>query len=144
MNRRRFLATSLAIAASSLPRYVPAQCNDRSARGAIVIGVDRPRNLPPLSAAASSAKKVDEWLNCEGFEVKLLVDSEKPVLAPDVYAAVDDFVGRGTLQQLLIYFSGHGFLLGRAEYWLLSRAPDNPNEAINLDGSVELARDCGI
>jgi hypothetical protein len=76
--------------------------------------------------------------------VKLLADTEKPILAPDVYAAVDDFVGRGTLQQLLIYFSGHGFLLGRAEYWLLSQAPDNPNEAINLDGSVELARDCGI
>ena len=145
MKRRSFLATSVAVAVCSLSRSVVAQSNTRPPRGAVVIGVDRPHNLPPLSAAASGAKKVADWLkNSEGFEVKLLADFEKPVLASEIYAAVDDFVMRGTLEQLIVYFSGHGFLLGRAEYWLLSQAPDNPNEAINLDGSVELARDCGI
>ena len=146
IKRRSFVATSIALVLCVL-------CPDPSwrnrtfgpPRGAVVIGVDRPHNLPPLSAAASGAKKVADWLkNSEGFEVKLLADFEKPVLASEIYAAVDDFVMRGTLEQLIVYFSGHGFLLGRAESWLLSQAPDNPNEAINLDGSVELARDCGI
>src|SRR5262249_36100436 len=47
-------------------------------------------------------------------------------------------------QRLVVYFSGHGFLVGTSEFWLLSRAPSNPNEAINVAGSVEAARDCGI
>src|SRR5262249_45962568 len=46
--------------------------------------------------------------------------------------------------QLLIYFSGHGFLNGYTEYWLLSGAPSDVNEAISLGESVELARESGI
>ena len=41
--------------------------------------------------------------------------------------------------------TGHGILLAPGtEYWLLSGAPQNPNEAVNLLRSVEDARNAGI
>jgi hypothetical protein len=63
----------------------------------------------------------------------------------DVFQALKPFVDAGTYEQLIVYFSGHGILSAPgAEFWLLSDAPENPNEAINLARSVEDARDCGV
>jgi hypothetical protein len=50
----------------------------------------------------------------------------------------------GTCEQLVIYFSGHGYLKDGSEHWLLSDAPSNPNEAIGLEENIQLARDCGV
>jgi hypothetical protein len=50
----------------------------------------------------------------------------------------------GTIDQLFIYFAGHGVNLRFSEYWLLSEAPEDPNEAVNLRSSIELARYSGI
>jgi hypothetical protein len=44
----------------------------------------------------------------------------------------------------VIYFSGHGYLNDGSEHWLLSEAPTNPNEAVNVEENIQLARDCGI
>lgn len=49
-----------------------------------------------------------------------------------------------TVQQLIVYFSGHGVNMSRGELWLLTGAPDDPNAAVNIARSVELARTCGI
>jgi Caspase domain len=67
------------------------------------------------------------------------------VLASDVFDAISEFVRRGTLDQLVVYFSGHGFLSSPStEFWLLSNAPDNPNEAVSLIESAIRAKTCGI
>jgi hypothetical protein len=113
-------------------------------RAALVIGVNKTGDLPFLSAAASGAVKVGDWLRKEGFQVQSFVDGRKPVVAGEVFTAVSDLVERGTLQQLVIYFSGHGFLNNGSEHWMLSGAPANPNEAISVAESVLLARECGI
>ena len=45
----------------------------------------------------------------------------------------------------MVFFSGHGLLKAPgAEIWLLSGAPGNPNEAVNVAGSMAGARYCGI
>jgi len=44
---------------------------------------------------------------------------------------------------LIVYFCGHGFNK-EGEFWLLSDAPGDPNAAVNVEGSIRLARDCGI
>ncbi len=62
----------------------------------------------------------------------------------DVFKAVQNFVNNGNYDQLVIYFSGHGYLRDGSEIWLLSDAPANPNEAISLAENIQLARDCGI
>jgi len=113
-------------------------------KAAIVIGVNKTGNLPVLSAAVSGARSVAGWLTKEGFHVQLLVDDGKPVVVKDIFDAVEKLVDKGTLEQLVVFFSGHGFLNNSSEHWMLSGAPNNANEAVSLAESVLLARECGI
>ncbi|MBI4220125.1 MAG: caspase family protein [Chloroflexi bacterium] len=114
-------------------------------RAAVVIGVNRTGKLPALRAAVSGAKKFGHWLKQEGFDVNLLVDDKKPVTLARISGQISELVRRGTLRQLVIFFSGHGFLnVGRDETWLLSNAPLDANEAINVAENVVLARESGI
>jgi hypothetical protein len=144
MKRRAFLTTSLSAAAASLVlRPLRAQPSAGN-RAAVVIGVDKPGGLPKLKAAASGAKAVSSWLSSQGFEAKLLADITQPVKASDVFDTIAALVRRGTLDQLVVYFAGHGFIKDYSEYWLLSGAPDNPNEAISVNESIFLARQTAI
>lgn len=113
-------------------------------RTAIVIGVDKAGDLPKLRAAKSGARQVAQWLKAQGFSVKLFVDEGKPVRVADLFEAIAAVVSQGNQNQLVIYFAGHGFINNYSEFWLLSQAPDNPNEAVSLVESVALARQSGI
>jgi hypothetical protein len=66
------------------------------------------------------------------------------VLAHHIFSAVTEALEPGTCEQLVIYFSGHGYLNDGSEHWLLSDAPANPNEAISVEENIQLARDCGV
>lgn len=142
MNRRDFLLISAALTASTYAKFVNGTPSKNAA--AVVIGVDKPNNLPPLKGAISGAQSVASWLSANGFEVKLFVDKSGPVTISDIYKAVEELVKRGTLDQMVVYFAGHGFIGSYAEFWMLSGAPENPNEAISLRESIELARISGI
>jgi Caspase domain len=113
-------------------------------RAAVLIGVDRTGGLEPLLAAASGATDMSGWLEAEGFACTLLADQRGPVKLSAVKDAVRLLVERGTLEQIVVYFAGHGYLNGTAETWLLSGAPIDPDEAIDLTESSELARSCGV
>jgi hypothetical protein len=118
-------------------------------KAAVVIGVDKTGDLPLLNDAASGADRVTNWLKREGYETVLLTDKasgteeRKPVVANDIFTTIDKFIRASTVEQLVIYFSGHGFIKDGTEHWLLSQAPGNPNEAVNLEENILLARDCG-
>jgi hypothetical protein len=143
MKRREFVSASLTVAGAIAVRKSIAE-PPATTRAAVAIGVDKVGDLPKLKAASSGAASVARWLSGEGFEVKLLNDADKPVKSSDVFDAISDLVNRGTLEQLVVYFAGHGFLNSYSEYWLLSGAPDNPNEAISVSESVFLAKQSGI
>jgi hypothetical protein len=143
MRRRDFVFSGLAVAGTLKSRRLVAQPSS-AARAAVVVGVNKTGSLPILNAAASGAVTLATWLRSEGFEVKLLVDTSGPVKASDVFDAISELVGRGTLDQLVLYFSGHGFLNGFSETWMLSNAPQNPNEAISVEECVILARESAI
>jgi hypothetical protein len=115
-------------------------------RAAICIGVNRADGMTPLEAAVKGARDVAAWATTQGCDVTLLVDdNEQEVYSVQIFKAIQAVVEAGTYEQLLIYFSGHGILLAPGtEYWLLSGAPQNPNEAVNLLRSVEDARNAGI
>jgi hypothetical protein len=66
------------------------------------------------------------------------------VIARDIKQAIKAIIEPGNIEQLLIYFAGHGVNLGYSEYWLLSEAPDDTQEAVNVRGSEILARYAGI
>lgn len=116
----------------------------------VAIGVDKiGGGLPMLRAAAKGAKDVAEWAKTQGFEKnKILLftdENDSPVKLSDITSAVFKLVNEGTYEQLIIYFSGHGLLKApNYEIWLLSDGSTNPNEAINVSGSIDLARNSGI
>src|SRR5688500_7258698 len=106
MRRRDFLRLSASLAGSLAAGRVLGQPGGALARAAVVIGVDKAGNLPVLSAAASGAQSFAYWLEGEGFETRLFVDDGQPVRVGDIFDAVAEFVNRGTLDQLVVYFSG--------------------------------------
>ena len=116
---------------------------------AIVVGVNKTGDLPVLKDAAAGAGRVAEWLANEGYQTQALLDEKTPgvrtpVRAHDIFTAVAAALEPGTCEQLVIYFSGHGYLNDGSEHWLLSDAPSNPNEAVSVDENIQLARDCGV
>lgn len=115
-------------------------------RAALVIGVDRVGDLPPLRAAAAGAERVAAWLRGEGYEVRCLTDRDGgEVRREQVSDALFELVAvPPRYGMLVVYFSGHGAWQARSDIWLLSRAPARPDEAINLAAAMDLARSSGI
>jgi hypothetical protein len=112
----------------------------------VSIGVNRAGTLTPLKAAVKGARDFAAWAGEQGCTTKVLADdANSKVTVSGIFDAVQEFVDAGTYDQVIVYFSGHGILTAPgAEFWLLSGAPTNPNEAVNLSRSVEEARNAGI
>lgn len=116
-----------------------------SDRAAVVIGVDNVPGLEALESAARSAVSVAAWFKAEGYDVDLITDAEGPAHAEDVRKALARVVVKPARYQLLVvYFSGHGYWHARSDRWLFSGAPANGADAINLDGAMTYARNCGV
>ena len=115
-------------------------------RAAICIGVDRAGSMTPLQAAVQGARDFEAWARTQKCDTILLKDDAAGrVTVSEVFDEVEKIVNAGTYSQLIVYFSGHGILTAPgAEYWLLSRAPQNPNEAVNVSRSIVDARNSGI
>lgn len=116
-------------------------------RALVAIGIDKTASpiFQPLKAAAAGAKEVKKWGDAQGFDSTLLTDETGAVSVADVFNAIHRYVDAAVYEQIVVYFSGHGVLLSPyVETWLLSGAVANPNEAINLVGSIQAARTCGI
>jgi hypothetical protein len=114
-------------------------------RGAVIIGVDKYNDatLPDLQAAVRGAKEVAVWAESNGFEVKCLTDETNPIAFERLQETIENFTSRTgdqRLDQLFVYFSGHGVNRGFDETWLLSKATRNQNEAVNLASTVDMAR----
>lgn len=115
-------------------------------RAAIIIGVDRAGELPVLKDAAAGAKRFKQWAHDQEFAaIKLLTDENGGAVdITQIKRAIREIVDTGTIEQLIVYFAGHGVNIHYGEYWLLSDAPRDSNAAVNVKGSEELARYAGI
>ena len=114
-------------------------------KAAVVIGVNKTGGLTPLGSAADEAERVARWLAGEGFDVKKLTDAKHPVTSAAVVKAFDAIVTVPPRYHLLVvYFSGHGYWQSRSDIWLLSGAPKQTAEAINLRTAIDLAKYSGI
>jgi hypothetical protein len=142
MKRREFITLNARFAAV-LASSVGLSGQPVKSRAAVVIGVDKAGNLPKLRAAASGAQSIANWLNGEHFDTKLFIDTSGPVQVNDIYRAIASKVNEG-VDQLVVYFAGHGFISNYSEFWMLSDAPENPNEAVSLTETKELAKSCRI
>lgn len=116
-------------------------------RAVVLIGVSKIRGLPELSAVGEGIRQMKRWAESQGiggdYLIVLCDEISGEVRAHQVSDAIAELVGRGTVGQLIVYFAGHG-IHNRGERWLLSRAPISTGEAVNVEGSIQLARYCGI
>jgi len=117
-------------------------------RAGVFIGVDRTGNLHPLRDAAAGAKRMHDWAVAQGMkpltQAKLITDADGKVTLDRIYDAIKEIIDGPGADQLILYFAGHGVNINRSEHWLLTDAPVKPGAAVNVSGSVELARYCGI
>lgn len=117
-------------------------------RAGVFIGVDRTGGLQRLHDGAAGAVKMREWALRQGMrpeDAVLITDQDGAAVTPDdIYGAISGIVNGPGVDQLLIYFAGHGINLNRGEQWLLSDAPVRSSAAVDVRSSVELARYCGI
>ena len=116
-------------------------------RAAVLIGVSKSGTLPFLPAVIPSVRAMEAWALEQGMRrelVKTLTDESGPLEPGCIKAAIRDIVDLAIIDQLVVYFAGHGVNIRYGEYWLLSAAPADPQAAVNLSGSDVLARYCGI
>lgn len=114
-------------------------------RAAVIIAVKKAGALPELQAAIAGAQRFETWARRENFDpVVLISDEQGPVTAKAIKDAIKTLVNSDSVEQLFVYFAGHGVNLHYGEYWLLSDAPEDTQEAVNVAGSVHLAKRCGI
>lgn len=116
------------------------------ARAAIFIGVNKTGELPILQDAAAGAIRLhDEWANHQKLgPAALITDQQKPVTADEIQKAIEKILKPGNVEQLFVYFAGHGVNVRMGEYWLLSDAPRWTQAAVNVRGSEFLARYSGV
>jgi len=118
-------------------------------RAGIFIGIDRAGDLQPLKDAADGARRMHKWAVSQGMadktHAKLITDARRRKVHPGlIYDAIKELVDGPGVDQLIVYFAGHGLNINRSEHWLLTEAPEQPNAAVNVAGSVDLAGYCGI
>lgn len=115
-------------------------------RAAILIGVNRTGGLPALNDAARSARRMATWARSQDFVfVEAFADDQgASIEIRHLRKAIKEIIDLGTIEQLIIYFSGHGVNIGFNEYWLLTDAPGDPQAAVNVTGCAQQARYCGV
>lgn len=118
-------------------------------RSGVFVGVNKTGNLQKLNDAAAGAQRMHAWALSQKIpdktHAKLITDDGGNKVTPDlIFDAINEIAQGSGVDQLILYFAGHGVNINRSEHWLLTDAPINPNAAINVSGSVELARYCGI
>jgi hypothetical protein len=97
-------------------------------QAAVIIGVSETASnqLQKLQAAISSARAMEKWAKVQGFKhVVVLTDENGPLRIYQIKEAIEELLMKN-LDQLFVYFSGHGVNNLFSEYWLLSKAPTEP------------------
>jgi Caspase domain len=112
-------------------------------RALVAIGVSHAPPLDMLDGAIEDANDLADWARSVGYEhVYALTDEGGvPVKARKVYEVCKKLLKIKDLEQLVIFFSGHGFVPAvGCEYWLLSDWNDDANEAINASTTCFMAK----
>ncbi len=116
-------------------------------RAVILIGVQQAKNLPQLQAVWEGVARMEEWAISQGIDRDLIVkitDEDDEVFPRRIKKRIKKLVDRNDLEQIIVYFSGHGVIKGFNEYWMLTDGLEDSNASVNVTLSVELARRSSI
>lgn len=115
-------------------------------RAAVLIGIGNIAGMTPLPGAVSGALDMAKWATNQGWDsVQVFSDSEgQPVSYPSVFQHIDSLLRPRSLQQLLLYFAGHGQCWAvDADFWILS-GTRVPGDVVNVANTIALARQSGV
>lgn len=106
----------------------------------ILIGVGQPGgDLVKLNSIASSFRDLRMWAEEQEFDniIELSDLGGKAVYLKDISECIEKLDSLPhPPDQLVVYFNGHGLHNAGGDLWLLSKAPNQPAEAVNLYSSV--------
>jgi|688.fasta_scaffold164393_2 hypothetical protein len=112
-------------------------------RAAVLIGVRKAHDLPELQAVLDCVSNMEQWALAQGIpehRVRVITDQTAKVTPQWIKDAVNELLAPGDLDQLIVYFAGHGVNVQYSEYWLLSDAILDSDAAVNVKASEERAR----
>ncbi len=117
-------------------------------RAIVLIGVSRTASpaFPTLEGVKDAIDKMEAWAKGQGIsQIVKVTDVGECAVERVTIMLINDRIEAllaqaNALQQLIIYFSGHGVVNSLNEYQLLSGAPNNANEAINVTASIAVAQ----
>lgn len=113
----------------------------------LLVGVQHAGSLTPLQAVPEALSKMHEWAKTQTTTryIRRVCDFEgDEVRASAVQDAADELLNLPDVSRLVIYFCGHGIVVGTDEFWLLSRAPKWGSEAINVGGTAKAGQSLQI
>jgi hypothetical protein len=116
-------------------------------RAVILIGVAKAESLPKLNAVSSCIDLMKDWALSQTIEEHQVteISDDLSLVTPDrIKNIVHDLVQQANIDQLIIYFAGHGINIGYHSFWLLSKPYSDPSHAVNLTESIIRARHSGI
>jgi hypothetical protein len=106
-------------------------------RALVLIGVSRTGGkLDELKSIESSFRQMRAWAEEQGFDREIYEISDLKggvVRLSDIAELIQRLDDSSTPpDQLVVYFNGHGVRNGSGDLWLLSKAPNQAKEAVNL------------
>jgi hypothetical protein len=116
---------------------------------AILIGINEVPNMDYLFTPSAYAIQMKNWALDQGYGVSLFVDDPDGEISNscsrvDILRKISEVTSDG-LDQLLIYFSGHGIERSAGnDIWLLPGYIDDPNESVDLAFNKALANCLGV
>ena len=116
-------------------------------RAVVLIGVQQANNLPQLQAVWKGVAAMEDWALSQSVAPDLIVkitDEDNDVFPNRISKPIKDLINRNDIEQLIVYFSGHGVIKGFSEYWMLTDGLEDANASVNVTSSVELARRSSI
>jgi|GEM_PF-6914555 len=109
----------------------------------ILIGVAQTGGgLAKLESIAGAFEDMKKWADEQKFDdVREFSDLDgKPVYLKDISECIEELDSSPRPpDQLVVYFNGHGVHNFKGDLWLLSKAPNQPAEAVDMMGSVYAA-----
>ncbi len=112
-------------------------------RALVAIGISKAPPLEELPGAVTDAKYIADYARTYGYQhVHVFTDEDgRPIRAHSIFEHCKSLLALPDLEQLVIFFSGHGYSpLPGHEFWLLSEWDSDANEAINASTSVQAAQ----
>jgi hypothetical protein len=110
-------------------------------RALIAIGISSAGSLVKLDGAITDAEELAAWARKNSYDpVTLFTDrGGAPVYARDILAACKKMLATEGLNNLVIFFSGHGYAIPGHEVWLLPKWEEDANEGVNVSASMLVA-----